>query len=324
MKNRILLSGNEAVGRGAIEAAVRVVTGYPGTPGTDILDSVKADNIYKEWSTNEKVAFEVALGASIMGTRSLVVMKNAGANWIMDSLTATSYIGINGGLVIAVADDPGANYSVTEQDTRGLATYLKIPCFEPSNSQEAKDMTREAFRISEELELPVIIRTVSRVAYTVSNVNVDDEYDNAREPKFDKHLKREYRWNPYAPPRPVKRHEWLVSTFPKQMQISENSKFNVEMIEDDKSVCFVVSGIAYSYVKEAFPNASILKLGIISPIPEKKVLNFIEDFEKVYVIEEGDDVIENQVRQITDKKILTRKNKWGELSVDEIKNTILL
>lgn len=320
---RKLLSGNAAIGRGAIEADVRIVTGYPGTPSTDILESIKDDEIYKEWSTNEKVAFEVALGASIMGVRAMTIMKNAGVNWIMDPLAATCYTGIKGGLVIVVADDPGAHFSVTEQDTRGIAQFLKIPCLEPSNSQECKEMTKKAFEISEELGLPVIIRTVTKVAHTVSNVELNEKNKLNYEIKFNKHYKKPYHWNPYAPLRPVSDHELLLNTIPKQKKISEESKFN-KLLLNKGSIGIITSGIAYSYVSEAIPNANILKIGLPNPIPTKLVLDLIINSEKVFVIEDGDSIIENQVKQITNKEIFSRRKKYGELNVNEVKNSILL
>lgn len=321
---KVLLSGNEAIARGAMEAGVKVVTGYPGTPSTDILESITGRSIYKEWSSNEKVAYEIALGASLMNVRAMVVMKNAGVNWIMDSLTATTYTGIRGGLVIAVADDPGAHFSVTEQDSRGLAYYLKIPCVEPSDQQEAKDMARKAFEISEELELPVMLRTVSKIAHTVSPIKLDSKVNLRRVVNFKRHYKRPYRWNPYAPPRPVADHKWLLNTLEKQKQISEESEFN-KLIIRNKRIGIITSGVAFSYVSEATNGrVNILKISFAHPIPEKLVLRLIEASKKVFVIEEGDSIIENQVRLITDKEIYSRKKRYGELDVDEVKNTLFL
>lgn len=318
-----LVSGNAAVARGAIEADVKLVTGYPGTPASDILESINDEGIYVEWSTNEKVALEVALGASILGLRAMVVMKNAGFNVIMDTLTAIAYTGIKGGLVIAVADDPGANFSVTEQDSRGLANYLKLPCLEPSSVQEAKEMAKKAFEISEELELPVIIRTVTRIAQTISSVDFEEKATLNRTTNFDKHYKRPYRWNSYAPPRPVEDHKWLLSTIVKQKSISESSGFN-KLMWNNSSTTAITSGIAFPYVSEAFPNINILKLGTPVPIPENLVLETIDKSEKIFVIEEGDSVVEDQIRKITKKKIFSRNKKYGELNVDEIKDSIFL
>jgi len=169
---RALLMGNHAVARGAIEAGVQLVVGYPGTPSSEVIEALSQADIdaHVQWSTNEKVAFDVAVGGAIVGARSMATMKNAGLNWIMDMLMTVVYGGVRGGLVVYVADDPGAHYSSNEQDTRMVALYAKIPCLEPSNQQEAKDLTKMAFDLSEELELPVMVRSVTRISHSSGDV----------------------------------------------------------------------------------------------------------------------------------------------------------
>ena len=175
MKN-ILLSGNQAIARGAIESGVKLATSYPGTPASDILEYFmknKPDSAYAEWSTNEKVAFEVALGGSLLNQRVITIMKCNGIDWIMDIFNAVTYTGIRGGFVVIVADDPGAHFSVTEKDSRPIAPYLNIPCLEPSDPQECKDMTVLAFEISEKFELPVLIRTTNKVLINTMDGDTD-------------------------------------------------------------------------------------------------------------------------------------------------------
>jgi len=314
MKGIKLLSGNEAIARGCLESGIHVFTSYPGTPAEGIfeyLDRIKS-KIYKQYSINEKVAFEIAFGASLMNKRALCSMKNAGFNVILDTLTAVSYTGIRGGLVIFVADDPGCHFSVTEQDTRNLTKCLKIPCLEPSNSQECKDMVDYAFNLSEKLELPVIIRSVTSVSHAISQVRLNEIKTVNRKPIFEKHYKWKYRWNPYAPPRPVHDHKILLSKLNEAIKFSESSKFNQLFYRGSKRGV-ITSGNAFPYVK-ACKNCDILKLGFAYPIPARLVKEFIKDKDKLFVIEEGDEVIEEQVKLLTSKEILSRKNKYGEIT----------
>ncbi|MEW6229758.1 MAG: indolepyruvate ferredoxin oxidoreductase subunit alpha, partial [Bacillota bacterium] len=211
---RVLLMGNEAIARGAVEAGVEVVAAYPGTPSSEICETLAAcaDELgyYIEWSTNEKVAFEVAAGAAIVGARSLVAMKNAGLNVAMDTFMTLPYSGIKGGMVIVVADDPDAHYSSTEQDTRMAAMYAEILCLEPADQQEAKDMTKEAFELSERLGLPVFVRSVTRISHASGDVVLGAIRRERSALGFNKHWKLPYRWDVYGPPGgAASRHKWL-------------------------------------------------------------------------------------------------------------------
>jgi len=210
---RVLLMGNDAIARGAIEAGVEVMAAYPGTPSSEIGETLAACadqlGLYVEWSTNEKVAFEVAAGASLVGARSMVAMKNAGLNVAMDTFMTLPYTGVKGAMVIVVADDPSAHYSSTEQDTRVAAKYAEILCLEPSDQQEAKDMTVEAFRLSEKLSLPVFLRSVTRISHASGDVRLGSISRTRSALGFNKHWGQAYRWAVYGPPSVAARHAWL-------------------------------------------------------------------------------------------------------------------
>lgn len=338
--DKILISGNQAIARGAVEAGVNVVTSYPGTPSTDIFEAFskepnhekEIEDIYQENSINEKVAFELSLGASLVNKRSMTIMKNAGFNLIMDTITAVSYTGIMGGLVIAVADDPGAHFSVTEQDNRSTAKLLRLPCLEPSNAEECLNMTKEAFNLSEKFELPVIVRTVTRIAHTLEPVKINEVVDvNKRKIQFNKHHKRPYRWNSYAPPRPVEDHKWLCEKQKDLIEESEKSSFNIVVNEDkikDNKTGVICSGIAFKYVSEYY-DGPIFKVGFVFPLPDKEVIKFIQNFDKIIVMEDGASVIEDQLRIVKEKnnlkvEINSREIKYGELNTKITKDTLLL
>ena len=320
-----LLSGNAAIAAGAIAAGVKVVTAYPGTPASDIYYGFNDAEIYREWSVNEKVALEVALGASIVGARSLCFMKNAGFNWLLDTLTAVTYTGVKAGLVIVVCDDPAAHFSVTEQDSRGIAKHLRLPCLEPSSPQECSDMVKAAFSLSERLRLPVVVRSVTRVAHTVCPVEVASQEKREQKISFERDFSgRKYCFNPYAPPRPVADHKLLMEKQPLLLQEAEKSPFLVEAV-NGKRPGVITSGVAFAYVKEALgEKANILKLGFAFPVAEKAVREFSEKCGKLFVIEEGDSMVEGQVKAILGEKVGARKKKWGELSIEEVKNSVLL
>ena len=202
--SRVLLMGNEAIARGAVEAGVQLVASYPGTPSSEVTETLIATapdcGYYVEWSMNEKVAFEVAAGAALVGARSLTAMKNAGLNVAMDTYLTLPYGGVKGGFVVVVADDPDAHYSSTEQDTRALAMYAEIPCLEPMDQQEAKDMTKEAFELSERLELPVFLRSVTRISHASGDVSLGPVTADRNAIAFNKHYKLPYRWDVYGAP----------------------------------------------------------------------------------------------------------------------------
>jgi len=336
INEKVLLMGNEAIARGAIEAGVEVISAYPGTPSSEIVETLAeiANDFeyYVEWSINEKIAFEVAAGASLIGARSLVTMKNAGLNVAMDTFMTLPYTGIKGGMVIVVADDPGAHYSSNEQDTRFAAVYAEIPCLEPADQQEAKEMTKEAFEISEALELPVFLRSVTRLSHASGDVVLGEIKKPLKKIGFNKHWKIPYRWNVYGPPGAVSKHRWLHLQMEKSNNIAEGSKFNTVTIPISTDTGIIASGLGSSYAAEAISvlgleeKLAFLKLGFVNPLPEGKLRKFLKGLKKLIVIEEGDPVIEKQVRSfaqeyfpgmnIFGKEIKQILNPYGELNVD--------
>ena len=326
---RTLLMGNEAIARGAIEAGIQLAAAYPGTPSSEVMETLAtvADDLgfYAEWSTNEMVAFEVASGAAITGVRSLVCMKNAGLNVVMDMFMTLVYGGVRGGYLIVVADDPGAHYSSNEQDTRFAAMYANILCFEPANQQEAKDMARIAFELSEKFELPVFLRSVTRLSHASGDVTYGDMKKEKRKAIFDRHWKLPYRWNVYGPPSTVSKHVWLFSRAPLVKEFVESTEFNtLEMVKGAR-VGIIASGIGSSYAREAVRGlgldgrVSFLKIGTPYPLPEKKIGQLLNSVEKVIMIEEGDPVVEMQVRALSNSLAPGRKIS-GKMAIDQILN----
>ena len=314
-----LMLGNEAVARGAYEAGVTVATAYPGTPSTEITENIaKYNEIYSEWSPNEKVALEVAIGASIGGARAICSMKHVGLNVAADPLFTVSYTGVNGGLVIMVADDPGMHSSQNEQDSRFYARASKVPMLEPSDSQECKDFVGEAFEISEKYDCPVIVRLSTRIAHSQSIVEIGDKVEyNIKEYKKDS--------NKYVmmPAMARKRHVEVEKRMSALRQFSDSTQLNrIEWGSRDIGV--ITTGVAYQYAKEALGNISYLKIGMVYPLPEKIISDFAKGIKKLYVIEELEPFIENQVRKmgidITGKELLP---VMGELSSQIIKEKIL-
>lgn len=311
-----LMLGNEGVARGAYEAGVRVATAYPGTPSTEITESIaEYDDIYAEWSPNEKVALEVAIGASIGGARAIVSMKHVGLNVAADPLFTVSYTGVNGGLVIVVADDPGMHSSQNEQDSRYYARSAHIPMLEPSDSQEAKDFVKMAFEISEKYDTPVFIRMTTRVAHSQSLVEIAD-----REPIPLKEYKKDFSKYVMMPGMARKRHI-VVEERMKRLQ-EDCSSFSINRIEEgDKSIGIITSGVVYQYAKEAFPNASFLKLGMIHPLPKKLIEEFASKVEKVYVLEELEPVIEEQIRSwgidVIGKELFSVQGEYSAKLIEE-------
>ncbi len=303
---RDLLMGNEAIARGAVEAGVQLVAAYPGTPSSEItevlMQASREAGFYVEWSTNEKVAFEVAAGASMLGGRCLVAMKNAGLNVAMDTFMTLPYGGVKGGLVVVVADDPDAHYSSNEQDTRFAAAYAEIPCFEPENQQEAKDMTREAFELSEKLSLPVFLRSVSRISHASGDVLFGDVKEEKSKLEFNKHYQMGYRWNVYGPPGAVYKHEWLHGVLPKARQFAEESQFNQTEKPAGSKTGVIATGLGGAYAREALARLGVtgetafLKLGYVYPLPEQMVAEFAKGLDRILMVEEGDPVVENMVR----------------------------
>ena len=304
--SRALLMGNEAIARGAIEAGLQLMAAYPGTPASEVGEALIQAHTegayYIEWSTNEKIAFEVASGAAQVGARSITAMKNAGLNVAMDTFMTLPYGGVKGGMVIVVADDPDAHYSSTEQDTRQLAAYAEVPCYEPMNQQEAKDMTRDAFQLSEALELPVFVRSVSRISHASGDVTFGPLREQRNSLGFNKHYKLPYRWNVYGAPGPVSKHRWLHELLPKAREAANTSPYNRLDVVEGAPVGILSSGVAAAYALEAMERlglkgkVSFLKLGMIHPLPDRLVAELLRGISTLIVIEEGDPVLETMVR----------------------------
>ena len=340
--SRVLLMGNEAIARGAIEAGIQLMAAYPGTPSSEVcealIEAAPSMDYYIEWSTNEKIAFELAAGSSIVGARSMVAMKNAGLNVAMDTFMTIPYGGVKGGLVIVVADDPDAHYSSTEQDTRFAAMYAEIPCFEPMDQQEAKDMTKEAFELSERLELPVFLRSVSRISHASGDVMLGPIKQERNRIAFNKHYLLPYRWNVYGAPGPVSKHAWLHQVLSKAQEISNTSKYNNLTKVKGAKVGVLASGLAVSYTKEALKRLDLeskvnfMKLGLVYPIPAPSVKELLNDCDVLIVIEEGDPVVELQVSSLAQEiaaKITIHGKKsnpilepFGEINTDLVTGAI--
>ncbi len=305
---RVLLMGNEAIARGAIEAGVDVAAAYPGTPASEILETLALAapklGFHAEWSTNEKVAFEVAAGAALTGVRALAAFKNAGLNWVMDMFMTLVYGGVRGGFVIAVGDDPDAHYSSNEQDTRFVAFYGEIPCLEPADQQEAKDMTRYAFELSERLELPVFVRSVTRICHASGDIELGKIEKPKRRPVFDKHYGMPWRWDVYGPPGPVEKHRWLHGRMPLAKKIVEKLPWNKLELRGKPKFGVIASGIAASYTREAVRalklenEVAFLKIGTPTPLPEKLVTKLLKAVRSVLVVEEGEPLVELQVQAL--------------------------
>jgi indolepyruvate ferredoxin oxidoreductase alpha subunit len=312
--SRSLMSGNEAVARGAWEAGVAVGVGYPGTPSTEVLENlVKYDCVRCEWAPNEKVAAEVAAGVSLGGARTLVTMKHVGLNVAADLLFTLAYTGVGGGYVLLVADDPGMHSSQNEQDSRNYAAFAKVPMLEPSDSQEALEFTREAFSISEEFDIPVLVRTTTRIAHSKGLVEVGERVA-ASEPA--PYTARVAKWV-MMPGNARARRVDLAERTGRLVVFSNECGLNrVEM--RDPALGIVVSGIAYEYVREALPEASILKVGMVNPLPERLILEFASKVERLAVIEELDPYMSLRLKALGLSLVETGLPAIGELSPDRI------
>ncbi len=295
---KMLLLGNEAVARGAYESGATVATAYPGTPSTEITEALaRYEEIYSEWSTNEKVALEVAAGASFAGARAICSMKHVGLNVAADPLFTLAYTGVNGGLVIAVADDPGMHSSQNEQDSRFYARAARIPMLEPSDSQECKDFVKEAFYLSEKFDTPVLVRLTTRVAHSRSMVELGEREDY----RLKEYVKDEGKYV-MMPAMARKRHGELEKRMAKIREFADESLLN--RIEwGDRSIGVITSGVAYQYAREALGDVSYLKLGMVYPLPRKLIARFAKEVETLYVIEELEPFIEDQVRKMGIKVI---------------------
>jgi len=286
--------GNQALARGLYEAGCSVVSSYPGTPSTEVTEeAAKYDEIYCEWAPNEKVAMEVAFGASLAGKRSFCGMKHVGLNVAADPLFTCAYTGVNGGMIICVADDPGMHSSQNEQDSRHYAMSAKVPMFEPADSAEAIEFAKLAYEVSEEYDTPVIMKMCTRVAHSQSVVEEGERVLPPTKP-YEKNIAKYV----MMPGNAIKRHPFVEERTRKLVALAENCAFNrVEM--GDTKLGIITSSTSYQYAKEVFGDkASILKLGMIYPLPEKLILDFASKVEKLVIIEELDPFIENHCKQL--------------------------
>ena len=291
-QKRVLLSGNEAIARGAWEAGVTVASAYPGTPSTEILENfARYEGVYAEWAPNEKVAVEVAHGASMAGARSLAVMKHVGVNVAADPIFTASYTGVRGGFVIVTADDPELHSSQNEQDNRHYAVAAKIPMLEPSDSAEAKEFTRIAFELSERFDTPVFLRSTTRISHAKGTVLLREQEVGPVSPGF---VRDPEKWV-MLPVHARKRHRIVEERMRAMEEFAEI--FEENRIEwGDRSLGIVTAGVSYQYVREAFPGASVLKLGMAHPLPRRLVREFAAGVERLVAVEELDPHIENFVR----------------------------
>ena len=315
-----LLSGNEAIARGAYEYGVRLASAYPGTPSTEIMEYIgeRYPEVKAGWAPNEKVALEVASGSCFGGARSMACMKHVGLNVAADPFMTLSYTGVNGGLVIVVCDDPDMHSSQNEQDTRNYAKFAKVPCLEPSDSQEAKDLIGEALQISEQFDTPVILRSVTRISHSMSLVETKSRTEGVRELG----LKKDAMKNVMLPGFARRKHPMVEQRLKDIADFAETFSYNKVSINDD-SLGIVTSGIAYQYAKEAMPKASFLRLGMVWPLPEKMIKDFASKVKRLVVIEELDPFLEEAIRLMGIKiegKELT--GLCGELSPEKVQTAL--
>lgn len=294
-----LMIGNEAVSRGLYEGGIKVVSSYPGTPSTEITEFLaKYDDIKSEWAPNEKVGAEVAFGASLAGVRSACAMKHVGLNVAADPLFTLSYTGVNGGLIVCVADDPAMHSSQNEQDSRHYAIAAKVPMLEPSDSQEAYEFAKSAFDLSEKFDTPVILRMCTRVAHSQSIVEIGDRVEIPDKPYVKNGAKFIM-----VPANAIKRHVVVEERTAKLKEYAETCPFN-RVEKADSEIGIITSGTSYQYVKEVFGDTvNVLKIGMPNPLPEQLILDFASGVKTLYVIEELDPIIETHCRNLGLKPI---------------------
>lgn len=320
-KDRQILLGNEAIARGAFEAGVKVVSSYPGTPSTEITENAaKYPRIATEWATNEKVGLEVAFGASLGGGRAMSCMKHVGLNVAADPLFTSSYTGVNGGLVVVVADDPGMHSSQNEQDSRHYARSAKLMMFEPADSQECLDMTRNAFDLSEKYDTPVMLRLATRVAHSRTQVTVGEPQDQVLKPYVKDTMKFVM-----MPGMAIKRH---VIVEQRQSQITADANQGLipgayQVIPGDRKLGIITSGMTYQYVLEALPDATVFKLGLVYPLPMDRIREFAASVDRLVIVEELDPFIETEIKAAgiacEGKNLFTLQ---GEYSVARLKQAL--
>ncbi len=289
---KTILSGNEAIARAAFEAGVQVASAYPGTPSTEILENItQYQRIDASWSPNEKVALEVGIGACFGGARALVTMKHVGVNVAADPLFTLAYTGVRGGLVLVVADDPEMHSSQNEQDSRNYAKFAKVPMFEPADSQEALDFTRLAFDVSEQFDAPVLLRSTTRISHSKSVVTLGTPVAELAETS----LKRDPGKFVMLPGNARIRHPLIEQRLEEMAEWACDQPFN-RIEEGEGEIGIITAGVAYQYTREVFPDAPILKLGLVHPLPKRLIREFAARFKTIYVIEELDPFIEEQVK----------------------------
>ncbi len=312
---RKILSGNEAIAHAAQAGGVEVAAAYPGTPSTEILENLaRFPEVYCEWAVNEKVGMEVAIGASFAGARSLTAMKHVGLNVAMDPLMTFAYIGANGGMVVVSADDPGMHSSQNEQDNRNIARFARIPLLEPSDSQDCYDMTLAALDISEQFGVPVLLRTTTRVSHSSGIVDLGPF---VRKPRGDrKYVKDISKTLP-------------VPLFARGMRVALEKKLegleafsetiSIQKVERGGRIGIVTSGIGYVHSREALPDATILKLGMTNPLPRRLIRDFASSVDELYVVEEGDPYLEEQILALGVRVERPRTSlRIGELDPDRL------
>jgi len=288
-----IMSGNEAIARGAFEAGVRIAAAYPGTPSTEILETIAKEykDIYAEWSTNEKVALEVAIGASMAGARAMAMMKHVGVNVAADPFMTLSYVGVKGGLILVTCDDPELYSSQNEQDNRHYARFAKVPMFEPSDSQEAKEFIKLGFEVSEKFDTPVMVRSVTRISHAKGIVDLGEPVV----PPVAVEIRKETEKFTMLPSYARIRHRVVEERLLKLKEFAEEFPGN-RMEINDPSVGIVSAGISYQYAKEVFPDYSYLKLGMVWPLPGNLIGEFFKKVKRVYVVEELDPFLEENIR----------------------------
>lgn len=289
---KVILSGNEAIARGAYEAGVLVASAYPGTPSTEILENITQ---YKEidasWAPNEKVALEVGIGACFGGARAIVTMKHVGVNVAADPLFTLSYTGVRGGLVLVVADDPELHSSQNEQDSRNYAKFAKVPMFEPADSQEALEFTKLGFEVSEQFDTPIFLRSTTRISHSKSIVGLAERNTDLPEPKLERNAAKLV----MLPGNARKRHYVVEERLLKMEDWACAQTFN-RIEKGAGKIGVITAGVAYQYVKEVMPDADVLKIGLVHPLPKQMIRDFAANYETLYVVEELDPFIEDQVK----------------------------
>ncbi|MCL1935385.1 MAG: indolepyruvate ferredoxin oxidoreductase subunit alpha [Defluviitaleaceae bacterium] len=321
IENKILMTGDEALARGAYEAGVLFASAYPGTPSTEILENIsKYKEVISEWAPNEKIAFEACAGASIGGVRAVCAVKHVGVNVASDPLFTFAYTGVTGGMVLISCDEPGMHSSQNEQDNRNYAHFSKVPLFEPSNSQECLDMIKIAFDISEKYDTPVIIRVTTRVCHSKSLVKIGERIDIEIKP-YKKNI------NKYLPVPSVSRNlrKKIEERMKKLKNFSENTELNyIEKSKNDSKIGVIVSGMSFNFAKEVFlDNATYLKLGFTNPLPDSLLDEFYRQVETVYVIEENDPIMQSWVERAGYECIgKPTFLPYGEMTPDVIRSAV--